>query len=610
MVTDGKINSNHLEVLEALVDSGYCMHRNWGFGKITTVDTVFARLTVDFAHKAGHSMDLGFAATSLVPIPKSHILARKAADLQSLKQMAALNHLDLIKVVLQSYDNSATLEQIQSILVPDVIEDDWKKWWETAKKEMKKSSHFELPIKKTAPILYHEKSISVQDTLTTSFMEARGLKAKLQVVAEILRNLEEFEDAAAAATQIRTFINTDIESHRKNHQALCIEAALLRDELAAATGLAEDPSETTITQMWLEVNDVESILNEISAARQKRGLMAYQEAYPEVWHTTLLQLMNRVASRLAGDCAHLLIQGGHLDLLKEDLAKLISQHQASSELLLWLVKDRSSAFADILGPEVFRAIMTAIERDMFNEKRSNKLRDYVLDDATLIADLITAADIEVVMDLTRTLKLSTSFDDMDKRSLLARIVKIFPSVQSLISGDQARKQDNKLVVSWESLERRKEEYTELVQKKIPENSKEIAIARSYGDLRENHEYKSAKEMQKILMARKEELENQLGRARGTDFKNPRTDVVSVGTRVHLQNLDKSREELYNILGAWDSDPENRIISYQTPLAQALINQPQGAEVEFEVEGRKGRYRIEKIEAYLPAGPSAEPSPEG
>ena len=63
---------------------------------------------------------------------------------------------------------------------------------------------------------------------------------------------------------------------------------------------------------------------------------------------------------------------GKLDLLKELLARLISQHQASSELLLWLAKERSDTFADILGPEVFRAMLTAMERDQFNEKSSNQ----------------------------------------------------------------------------------------------------------------------------------------------------------------------------------------------------------------------------------------------
>src|SRR5437762_2434129 len=216
---------------------------------------------------------------------------------------------------------------------------------------------------------------------------------------------------------------------------------------------------------------------------------------------------------------------------------------ANSELLLWLAKERSDAFADILGPEVFRAMLTAMERDQFNEKKSNKLRDFILDDQELLVELIESADIEVIKDLTRALQLSPSFDDMDKRSLLARIVKHFPVVQSLISGEQTR-QEAPLVVSWESLERRKNEYNDLVQKKIPANSKEIAIARSYGDLRENHEYKAAKEMQKILMRRKGELESGLVRARGADFTNAKTDVVSIGTRVQATEMATQHQEAF------------------------------------------------------------------
>src|SRR5260221_14286487 len=128
---------------------------------------------------------------------------------------------------------------------------------------------------------------------------------------------------------------------------------------------------------------------------------------------------------------------------------------------------------------------------------------------------------------------------MDKRSLLARLVKKHPAVQSLVSGEQT-KQDATILVSWDSLERRRIEYQELVQKKIPANSKEIAIARSYGDLRENHEYKAAKEMQKILMRRKAELEVDLVRARGTDFQNPKTDVVSIGTQVTVTELSSQQ----------------------------------------------------------------------
>src|ERR1041384_5214769 len=121
MAAAGKIEGRHIEPLVQLTTSGFCMHRSWGFGRIKTVDTVFARFTIDFQNKPGHTMDLAFAAESLKPIDPNHILARKASDLEGLRQMAALHHLDLIKLVLQSYGGRATVDQIQAVLVPDVI---------------------------------------------------------------------------------------------------------------------------------------------------------------------------------------------------------------------------------------------------------------------------------------------------------------------------------------------------------------------------------------------------------------------------------------------------------------------------------------------------------
>ena len=270
---------------------------------------------------------------------------------------------------------------------------------------------------------------------------------------------------------------------------------------------------------------------------------------------------------------------------------------------LWFGRERSDAFADIMGPEVFRAMLTAMERDQFQERRSNRLRDFILEDQALIAELTASADIEVIKDLTRALKLSPVFDDMDKRSLLARLVKSHPAVQSLITGDQPR-QDTALLVSWESLERRQVEYRELVDKKIPANSKEIAIARSYGDLRENHEYKAAKEMQKVLLRNKDELESQFNRARGMSFANAKTDVVGPGTIVSATDLLTKQPERFTILGAWDSDPDKGIISYLTPMAMAMLNRTVGDEVEVDAQGSKRRYRVEKIEVWKIEEPTA------
>ena len=602
----GKIEGRHVEPLTQLSTGGFCMHRSWGFGRIKTVDTVFARFTIDFPGKPGHTMDLAFAAESLKPISKDHILARKALDLEGLRQMAA-RHLDLIKVVLNSYGGKATADQIQQVLVPDVIRDDWRKWWETARREMKKDGHFVVPLKKTEPVVFQEKETSLQDRLLTDFRAAKGLKARVAVVGELLKNAADLADKPAAANEIIPVLNTDITSHQRTQPAVALEAVFVRDELRATAGLPAASDEITDTQIWAQDNvKFGLVLELIPAIKHHRALESYKTANPERWHEILRGSLNIVSAKLCREFASLLIQEGKMDLLKETLARLINQHTASSELLLWLGRDRSDAYADILGPEVFRAMLTAMERDQFNEKRSNRLREFILDDHDLLAELTASADIEVVKDLTRALQFSPVFDDMDKRSLLARLVKAHPAVQSLVSGEQTR-QDSALLVSWESLERRRGEYEELVQKKIPANSKEIAIARSYGDLSENHEYKAAKEMQKILMRRKEELEAQLARARGTDFSNAKTEVVGIGTIVQATDLGANQSESFTILGAWDSDPDKGVISYLSPVAQSLLNRKVGDEVEFEFHGAIHRHRIEKIDSWkVPGAPLTEP----
>jgi len=605
LAATGKLTRQNVDALVALTESGYCYHRSWGFGKITTVDAVFSRFVIDFQSKAGHAMDLAFAADSLKPIPSDHIYARKVSDIKALQEMAALHHLDLIKLVLQSFGGRATVDQIQQALMPDVIKDDWKKWWEAAKRELKKNGHFQVPLKKSEPIIYQAKEVAMQDRILAEFRAAKGLKARLTVAHEILKSLSDLDDKNAVAKEVIQALNTEIGTHQRTQPAVALEAIFVRDEICQAAGTPPVEGELSARAIWLqESGKIGAVLEQIPAAKHRRALQSFKEATSERWSEALLASLNQVSAKLAGEVAHALISGGKLDGLKELLARLISQHQASSELLLWLAKERSDSFADILGPEVFRAMLTAMERDQFNEKRSNKLRDFILADQTLLVELIGSADLEVIKDLTRALQLSPCFDDMDKRSLLARIVKSYPAVQTMISGEQT-KQETVYVVSWESLERRKNEYAELVQKAIPANSKEIAVARSYGDLRENHEYKAAKEMQKILMRRKSELEAQLVRARGSDFANPRTDVASIGTLVEVTDLDQKQAEKFTILGAWDSDPEKGIISYLTPVGQSLLNHKPGDEVEVPVEGGKKRYRLDTIAAYkMPEAPSA------
>jgi transcription elongation GreA/GreB family factor len=104
----------------------------------------------------------------------------------------------------------------------------------------------------------------------------------------------------------------------------------------------------------------------------------------------------------------------------------------------------------------------------------------------------------------------------------------------------------------------------------------------------------------------------LVRARGTDFAAPRTDVASIGTVVRATDLATNQQGHFNILGAWDSDPEKDIVSYLSPVAQSLLGHKVGDEVEFEIHGVRHQHRIESIEACggaaVPVPPLPAPQP--
>lgn len=600
LVASGKIQVRHVEPLLNLVQAGFCQHKSWGFGRITALDGALGRLNIDFATKAGHTMDLVFAAESLKAITRDHILVRKHTDLDGLKREAALHHLDVVKLVLRSMNGRATVDQVQAVLA-DVVTSDWKKWWEVARSEMKRDGHFTVPLKKTEPILYQEQEITLGDRLSAELRAAKGLKAKIAVSSEILKSVEDIRGHNVIEEAIN-LLSSDIMSHLQTMPSLTLEGVFMRDDLRAAIGAPGPEAQVTAREIFVPLSQetpVERLLEklvaffeELPAVKHRRALEAFRDVVPD-WGAQLVLIINRVSAKLAGEGVRLLMIEGRGQLLKDTLARLISQHAASSELLLWLGKERGDHFADILGPEVFRAMITAMERDAFNEKKTNRLHDFVLEDQQLLPELIEAADVEIIKDLVRSLQLSPAFDDMDKRSLLGRIVKVYPQIQSMITGDSG-KDDKTFLVSWASLGRRKDEYDELVNKAIPANVKDIAIAKSYGDLRENHEFKAAKEMQKVLHRRKHDLELQLARARGTDFANPRTDVVVPGTRVTFTDLDTNKQETVQIFGAWDGDPDRNLLSYLSPLAQALVNKGPGQEAELVSGDNRRRVRVDAI----------------
>jgi transcription elongation factor GreA len=133
-----------------------------------------------------------------------------------------------------------------------------------------------------------------------------------------------------------------------------------------------------------------------------------------------------------------------------------------------------------------------------------------------------------------------------------------------------------------------------MDEEVPANSREIAYALSLGDLRENAEYKAAKEKQEQLNTQAAKLKEEIERAQLFDPNSVSTSKVSFGTRVVLHNESNGCKEEYTILGPWESDPANNIISYLSPFGSAILNRAAAERFDFAINNEKVSYLVEQI----------------
>ncbi|HYY35682.1 MAG TPA: hypothetical protein VE867_04840, partial [Candidatus Binatia bacterium] len=484
LVEAGKLTPRAAQQLEILKPGTFCLHKSWGFGRVSEWNLLLNQIVIDFAGKKSHPMQAQYAAENLTPLAPEHFLARKATDLASIKNLARENPTALVRNILESLDGKATVQQIGEWLVGDVFtETEWKRWWESTKKALKASGAFSVPAKKTDPIQIRGEGVSHADELLAAFNKARQPKEQIAALEQIIKSHQQFNEHQLQPI-IATIENMTVRNQRM-HPEFAFELIIARDEL-----LARNPSlhsthvGLTLSKLILEEeNRLISVLPKLPAAKEKKILQALPSALGPGWTDRALYLMQQSHGRMVAQIPRIISEAGKHEELRTMLERSIREHSATSEMLAWLCSERED-WSELITPDLLGAILAALEREQHNALgRASKLHRALVDDRQLLGDIFRKCDVALARDAMRRLQLSPLFDELTKRSLLARIVKVYPDLESMITGAQPALGGEKaapLIVSWSSLEKRKAEYEQLVKVKIPENSKEIALARSYG----------------------------------------------------------------------------------------------------------------------------------
>ena len=597
-VAAGKITAKAAESLTLLTPGSYCLHKSWGFGRIAEWSLLTSQILIDFPSRKGHPMQAPYAAETLQPIPVEHILARKATDPAAVKTQAAQEPVALVSNILRDLGGKATPEQIGVALSPEIFDTPgFKKWWDATKKKLKADGHFQLPVKKSDPIVLLEEAVAAGSGLIEKFRGARHLKDQVAALDQITKALGDFANEVDELQALAAQIEDAASKGRKLQSAQAVELLLARDEILARHNALKpgDNAPTVADILRSEQSRLPELFASLPASKQRRALEQFPAAFGDRWMDVALRLGQTAPARLFVEISRLCDKEGRKQDFHATLARWISERAASTEILIWLCKERGAGYEGIFVPDLLSAVFSALELDQLNEKRTTRLQDLLFEDRELIPDLIAGASPDEVRDLMRRLIMTPVFEELSKRSLLARIIKLHPEMQTLVSGDSTER-DETMTVSWASLEKRKEEYEDLITRQIPENLRDINIAKEEGDLRENFGFKAAKEQQRVLQRRRAEGDRDLHLARGTNFENPDTSHVSIGTIVTLRDA-AGQDETYSILGAWDSAPDLGVVSYKAAIGQALLGKNPGDQVELPTETGPRKVTIQTIAPY-------------
>ena len=635
---------NSLQAAIDLVATGqpaFCLHQAWGIGVVRSYDEATKRLVIDFPeqNKKAHAMDAAFFLGKIEFINPNGLIAKAYADATKAEvaNLVANDPAGVVKALLAEYPTGectsyaleANLDRVHFASLPAGKDRAaaFKAWWTKGRAAVRKDRAILVPERKGGLYALLEAPKDLGEDLFAQYEGAPNFERKLLL-------LEELAGAAAAETRsAATAANLDKVSADLLKEIKKLETARKRDNLPAILGgiwnrdkffrsavenvETVSPTASEIIALCTESDLAFVALNIPHTTEKIRSLLDLVRAHHgDRWADRAFDLLrNRDIGGTKSGSAKL-VSESIAYLCDQDLAEAVASRFAqwleNRELrapgIIWIIKNRDSKkYAAIVGrlitPALLGAILSSIDTESLESNSTARipLANELIKDKELIANILTPAegkkaDSETIFDLTRTMMSSQGFDEMTKKALLSRLAKIEPHVQRLAkskhSGSEA--EEKELLVSKQSKELKERELEDIVKVRLPAVKEAIQIAKEHGDLKENSEYKMARQDHDTLAARRAELDALLKKARVTDFSEAKTDAISVGSSIVLRRGSDQTEFAYDLLGAWDGEPEKNILSYISPLAKQFLNHKAGETFTTNINGKAESWTVVKI----------------
>lgn len=648
--------------LEQMRDGAYCVHGSWGFGRIVSYDDASKKLVIDFEGKPGHKMDPAFCVDKLEVLEDDNLLVRYRTDRENLEKQMKDGGEFVVSYLEKKPDFSASAIELETIFkqlfgyvaenpsVPEkelaeknkAAEKAYRAWWNKAKESLFRNPRVACPKTKGEPYVLRAKEEEMkpeQEVLREYFLN-REPKKKILLAEKLYKTAtdDSVEEIKADLPKIKEELTEAIKKARSLNDADRLHGIWVRNNLVRYLYPGEEEKVEEIAPRSKDIilaaverdpkDGLNNLAKNLPSSYLERFLDLLTRIFVEDWRDRIIDLLKYSEGRFTKECVDFLlswdvsknshfVKGAEIpddgkgvtsrQLIKDCLKRWLEEQTLRGPVILWIIKNRNaSAYKDILSPLIGEDLLSALLAAVDDEALQREtvvttariaLADALSDDKDLIRDMLESSTADTARDLAQTLLLNQGFEDLTKKSILARIIKVFPSVQSLVATKSSDSKEKRLLVSSWSLQARREELEDIVKNQLPASKAAIEAARELGDLRENSEYKMAREHDEVLSARRGQLERDIAGSEVFDFNSTPLDKVGIGSIASLVT-NKGEELTCTILGAWDSDTAKNIFSYQTPLAQALLDHKVGDTVETNINGHATLWTIKKLARYI------------
>lgn len=622
-IRSSDLNQSYRNVFEAISDfekhiafdaRNFVFHRTWGVGIILKVDN--DNLTINFGKAGKKEISLKMAVNALQPLSRDHIWVIKATvgsksskfkTKEDLAKEIKTNKAWALKTIITSFNNNCDFKKIKAELVPSILTtSEWTSWNSGAKKLLEEDSTFGVNPNNINEYTVRERAITPEEKYSNEFKAQKAFFARIDILCKFVEDETTDKESELLADMFSYFTGFLKSFNEVDEQV--IASYLVVKEVGQEIPSLAFQCKYTFAQLYGEIESPKEMYSVLKGSKKGNLRALFLESVKMLpdWENEYIKMFPAILKK---EVLATIINTGHVDKVQRLATDAFEDFRTYRDVILFMFDECSEeewfkeaniplqkqliAIVNIIS-QSYREIDNHVDSTE-NKKIINNACKMLFDkDNNKYATFMLSCDLDQMGHMYTLVDDIAELDGVYKTQLRNKILEKYPDYKFRAKEEKSSAPKGMLVTA-KKLEEKRNLLDKMQNVDIPAIAKEVAEAKEKGDLKENAEYIAAKEAQHKLGNDLKRLQAELARAVIFDPTTATSSMVSFGTKVTLLNKDSGSNESYTILGPWESDPENGVISYMTPLGDALLDHKVGEELSFVINEHKYNFEVKKIE---------------